>query len=86
MIVKQNVAHRLGPHPPGLPHALVRVQQVREGRLTLVRYESSRPQVVLFSRLKDFHTGFGVNVVLANEGSAAPLATSPEYVGGSLQR
>jgi 4-amino-4-deoxy-L-arabinose transferase-like glycosyltransferase len=85
-IVKQNVAHRLGPHPPGLPASFRRVQQVREGRMTLVRYRAHRPQVILFSKLKDFKTGFGVNVVLANDGSAAPLATSPDYVGGSLKR
>jgi mannosyltransferase len=85
-IVKQKVAHHLGPRPPGLPHAFRRVQQVREGRMTLVRYRAPNPQVVLFSKLKDFKTGFGVNVVLANAGAAAPPATSPEYVGGSLRR
>ncbi|HET9158604.1 MAG TPA: hypothetical protein VFN91_18155, partial [Myxococcaceae bacterium] len=85
-IVKQKVAHHLGARPPGLPHAFRRVQQVREGRMTMVRYRAPTPHVVLFSKLKDFKTGFGVNVVLANAGAAAPPATSPEYVGGSLRR
>jgi hypothetical protein len=72
-IVKQSVAHR----PLRLPPAFHQVERVREGRLTLLRYRSRRPHVVLFSQLKALRTGFGVNVVLANEGSAAPLSASP---------
>ena len=79
-IVKQSVAHR----PLRLPPAFHQVERVREGRLTLLRYRAPRPHVVRFSRLKALRTGFGVNVVLANEGSAAPLSASPP-LGGPLR-
>jgi mannosyltransferase len=79
-VVKAKVAGR----PLRLPPAFHLTERVREGRLTLLRYRASRPHVVRFSRLKALRTGFGVNVVLANEGSAAPLSASPP-LGGPLR-
>ncbi len=55
------------PPPPrhsALPRSFHQVEQLREGRMTLVRYRAARPQALAWGRLIHNFTGYANNAVL----------------------
>ncbi len=66
---------------PAGPLGFHRDGQVREDRLTLVRYSSPRPRTVRFSDLRRLRTGFRVNSILLDVG---PRATRLDHIANTL--